>query len=243
MEWLKQLGSRTALHYTLVVYMADIATSGVPSASRRRPTSFIQRKPAGNLRLAVRMAETIGRPLNQAVTLNFSLTDCDSQDASAAFEKLRDNYFGPWLRRASGKGEQDGPPAFVWVIENVSNHTHAHWLVHVPPRRLADFSERVSRWLAAVAGIVQPGAVKIKRAYNPRGFALYMLKGISPAAAFLYRVRPEPQGIVFNKRSGFARCLGPAARKRAGFKAKKWQRLDAAISATGALPSGPFSSQ
>jgi hypothetical protein len=213
--------------------MAEIATSGV---RQPRPTTHINRKPASNLRQAVRMAEAIGRPLNQVVTLNFAKTECEPQHTSSAFERLRDNYYGPWLRRAAVAPGADGPPAFVWVIENSGGHTHAHWMVHVPPHRQADFAARIGKWMLAVAGEVQPGAINIRAAYNPRGFAKYMLKGINPADAFLYRIRPYSQGVVFDKRSGFSRSLGPVARKRIGLKALKWRRLEASITATGRLP-------
>jgi len=193
--------------------MVEIETKpwGAPPPSR--VSHYINRKPASNLLHAINLAATLGRPLNQFVTLNFGHTSCPEALASRQFERLRDNHFGPWLRRG-GQGP-GGPPTFVWVIENGGGCLAIHWLVHIPPGRLADFKKRLPKWLTTVAGAVRcASAVHVRHAPTPAGAGKYMVKGIDPAYAAFYRIRSVPQGAVTGKRSGFSRCLGPTVRRR-----------------------------
>jgi hypothetical protein len=181
----------------------------------RRKSHYINRKPAANLLHAVNLAERLGRPLNQLATINFTHTECPPEEVSERFEKLRDNYFTPWLRRC-GKGlPAAGPPTFIWVIENANGHLNVHWLVHLPMGRLRDFEARLPLWLEKVAGSIgSDAAIDIKRARTPKGAVKYMVKGIDPIYAPLYRIEASEQGVVFGNRSNFSRCLGPSVRKR-----------------------------
>lgn len=191
--------------------MVDFETLLAGSHPQRR-SAEIQRKPAAHLLNAINLAARKGRPLNKFVTINFQKTDCPEPLVSRQFQKLRANFFAPWLRR---KGRpSDGPPTFVWSIENKGTIA-AHWLVHVPKGRITDFKRQLPRWIEAVAGEINcNSAIKIVHAYAPPGAGRYMLKGINPAVADLYRIRVVPQGIVHGKRSGFSKCLGPTERRR-----------------------------
>lgn len=181
----------------------------------KRKSHYINRKPAANLLHAVNLAERLGRPLNYLATINFTHTSCPSDEVSGCFEKLRDNYFTPWLRRCSRRLPIAGPPTFIWVIENANGHLNAHWLVHLPQGRTNDFKVRLPIWLAKVAGGVKTDkAIDIKRALTPKGAAKYMVKGMDPVYAPLYRIEASEQGLVHGNRSNFSRCLGPSVRKR-----------------------------
>jgi hypothetical protein len=191
--------------------MAEIETT-YRATSQPRVSRYINRKPAAHLLNAINLARHIGRPLNQFVTLTFEHTDCPPEIVSQQFERLRDNYFGPWLRR-NGRGPPS-PPTFVWSIEN-AGVCAVHWLVHIPRARVMEFRARLPGWLEAVAGEVRcTSAIHVRHAPTPGGAGRYMIKGLDPIYAPHYDVRHVPQGIVHGKRSGFSRCLGPAVRRR-----------------------------
>lgn len=150
------------------------------------------------------------------MTINFGQTECPPEDVSAAFEKLRDNHFGPWLRRNAPKDRKEGPPTFIWSLENASGYLHAHWLVHIPTDRIQDFIRRLPLWLEKVAGQIasSEAAIHVRAAPTPRGAVKYLIKGIDPMYAPLYGIRQSDQGKVMGNRSNFSRCLGPSVRKR-----------------------------
>ncbi|MGO7674854.1 hypothetical protein ACC685_33365 [Rhizobium ruizarguesonis] len=157
----------------------------------------------------------MGRGLNYFVTLNFLHTACPPDEVSARFEKLRDNYFSPWLRRCAPDGRKESPPTFIWTLENTNGCLNAHWLVHLPAGRIEDFKKRLPLWLAKVAGEVfdAKGAIHIRPAPTPRGAVKYMIKGIDPYYAEVYRIRPSDQGEVIGNRSNFSRSLGPSVKR------------------------------
>jgi len=175
-----------------------------------RKSAFIRRQQATNFAPAIRLAEKTGRPLNYLVTLNYSDTACAPADVSAAFARLRDNYFGPWYRRPrKGVLQPAQPAAFIWVIENTSVIA-AHWLVHIPDGRLPDFKIRIEKWFEKTTGGIHfaANALDIRGVYNVAGARLYMLKGIDPLYGPFYGVRPVDQGVVHGKRFGFSESLG-----------------------------------
>ncbi|MGO7323450.1 hypothetical protein GUK30_32805 [Rhizobium leguminosarum] len=183
----------------------------------------------------------MGRGLNYFVTLNFLHTDCPPEEVSARFEKLRDNYFAPWLRRCGPPGRKEPPPTFVWALENSGGCLNAHWLVHLPAGRIEDFKARLPCWLAKVAGEVVEGAIHIRKALTPRGAIKYMIKGIDPFYAEVYRIRPSDQGEVVGNRSNFSRSLGPSVKKalQAAGRMKPTRRIGLPrknIAAAAALP-------
>jgi hypothetical protein len=180
-----------------------------------RVSHHIQRKPASNLIHAIRVAQALKTPLNQFVTINFAHTRCPPALVSQQFEKLRDNYFCPWLRRSKRPRARVKPPAYVWVVENAGGCAAVHWLVHIPKGRVTDFKKRLVDWLAVIAGEVScVSALHVRHARRPLGAGKYMLKGMDPVYAPFFRIRYEAQGVVHGKRSGFSRGLGPTARRK-----------------------------
>lgn len=222
-----QQGGTTSGQRALVVYMVDNPTT-LSGPSRHRTTSYINRKPASNLGHAISSAVQQGLSLNYLVTISFRHTTCDPKEASARFARLRENYFGPWLRRPSrlDKGATTCPPTFVWVLE-AEGGIAAHWLVHLPPNRVADFTVKLPRWVRKAIGDLtcEASAIDIREAYNPQGCRGYLLKGIDPVFADFYKVRHVPQGAVIGKRSGFSRNLGPKARQRTGYRKRSAKRF------------------
>ncbi|MBY3314686.1 hypothetical protein [Rhizobium laguerreae] len=196
--------------------MAEMKTDdSQDDVRRKRQTNYINRKPAANLLHAVNVAEVLDRSLNFMVTINFAHTECAPELVSARFEKLRDNYFGPWLRRCGPPGRKEPPPTFIWTLENAGGCLNAHWLVHLPKGRVEDFKARLPIWLEKVAGEVHAPdqAIHIRSAPTPRGAVKYMIKGIDPFYAEIYGIRQSDQGEVIGNRSNLSRSLGPAMKK------------------------------
>jgi hypothetical protein len=188
----------------------------ISTAGSRRQSRAIKRQQAANILNAVNLAEKKGTPLNTSVCLNLARTNCPLEDVSQRFSKLRDNYFGPWIRRPSKKlGDGGFQASFAWTIENINECHHIHWLVHIPKHRRAAFEKKLPLWLARVSGgITCDSAIKVTNAPTPPGAAKYMCKGIDPAWAQIYGIRPSDQGVVFGKRSGVSLNLGQTERRR-----------------------------
>jgi hypothetical protein len=100
----------------------------------------------------------------------------------------------------------------------------AHWLVHVPLRRLSVFRGRLPIWVEKAAGpITAPNTIDVRPAPTPLGCRKYMLKGIDPAYAPLYKIDHIPQGSIQGKRFGFSLSIGPSQCLKHGTK-KPWRR-------------------
>ena len=157
----------------------------------------------------------IGLDLNRFVTFNFSLTSCPPDQAALAFSKLRSS-FGKWARRP-GKAHRLSavPPTFVWVLENPNDCLNAHWLVHVPADRQAEFEALLPKWFEAVVGdVFSEKAIKIKPVTNTEGLKAYLLKGLHPSLARMFGIRHEYQGWVTGRRIGHSKNIGPVQVKR-----------------------------
>lgn len=201
-----------------------------------RITMQIGRKPAANIYHATRLAEKVGYPLNQFVTINYTKTGCPPEQASGAFRVLLASWFARWLRRHS-RNKRQRPPTYVWAFEAAGNQLAVHWLVHIPRGMVREFRRSLIDWLRATAGSVEgPATVKHRRIYNIVGAKRYVLKGMDPHFARLWKVRHVPQGAITGKRSGFSRNLGPTARRAAGYRPQRNQggawRPAAALSAS-----------
>ena len=104
----------------------------------------------------------------------------------------------------------------MWVLEN-TGHIAAHLTVHVPRSRQSNFKEEFPIWIAKeTKRPPQLGAVDIKSVYNIHGLRKYLLKGIDPAFAPLYRIEHIPQGAILGKRFGYTQNLGPSETRRNG---------------------------
>ena len=182
---------------------------------------FIKRRPAVNFHHATRYSKAIGLPLNRFVTINFALTTCGSHRASHAFRKLLTQRFAPWLRR-SGEASRSIPPTYVWALECGGGQTAVHWLVHIPKSMRSSFDRRLTEWLSSLLGAPpESNALHVKPIRNLIGLRWYLLKGVDPAWAPHLGVKHVDQGITIGKRSGFSKNLGPAARKRGGYRPRR----------------------
>jgi hypothetical protein len=204
--------------------MAEIPTR-FSGQSAQRISHWIGRKPASNLWHAFNFAAEISRPLTLFVTLNFSLTDCPPELATAKFRLIVET-FTRWWRRPSRRDRlgQPGAFAYVWVAENGGGQAGIHWVLHMPAGRRADFAARLAQWMATNAGSVQPGAIDVRDAYSPPGLRRYLLKGCDPNYAAFCKIDFEAQGVVHGKRSGVSRSLQRAARDSAGYRINRTYR-------------------
>ena len=180
-----------------------------------------RRKPAANLHHATRVAERIGKPLNQFVTINYSLTMCPPREASAAFRRLLASWYARWLRRHR-KLKGRCPPTHVWAFEAAGEQVAVHWAVHIPRGLVREFRRSLPQWIASTVGEPVPhDTVKHRPIYNVTGLKRYVLKGMDPHFAPKWKIRPVPQGLIIGKRSGFSRNLGPTARARIGYRPRR----------------------
>jgi hypothetical protein len=191
------------------------SSSVVLPDSKRRQSDLIGYNPSRNIHLGIRLASMIGLDLNLFVTFNIGLTACNPEFADRAFAKLR-AAFGKWANRpAKAQTMTAIPPTFVWVIENPNECLNAHWLVHVPQKRQAEFRRNLPKWLEAAMGeVYSEKAIKVKPITSAEGLKAYLLKGLHPALARTFGIRHEYQGWVFGRRAGHSRNLGPVQVKR-----------------------------
>jgi len=188
-------------------------------ASRR--SRHINRYPAVNIHHARRYASNLGVPFNWMVTINFGVGGLPPEDASATLQKLLAQRLAPWLRRSANDNQVK--PTYVWALEAPHGVVSAHLLIHLPTPLSEDFGDRVLRWLEGLIGSGVPRrAVDIRPIRTLVGVTRYLLKGINDVWGPHIKIRPIPQGEIIGKRSGFSRNLGPAARKRGGYKAKRY---------------------
>jgi hypothetical protein len=187
-----------------------------------RKSHVIRRQQATFTKPAIDLAVKLNLPLNQFVTITFDKTASSPEVVGKQFAKIRE-YYGKWARRPRKGAGPAFAPTHIWVVENTAV-VAVHWLVHVPKKRQRDFKKRLDLWISnATEQEPLPGAAQCKTAYRPYGARKYMLKGIDPAVADLYRIRHIPQGMVVGKRLGFSKNLGPSQCRLHGTK-KPWRR-------------------
>ena len=70
-------------------------------------------------------------------------------------------------------------------------------------------------WLEKVAGEIDDckAAIHTRKAPTPRGAVKYLIKGIDPFYAEVYRIRHSDQGEIVGNRSNFSRSLGPSIKR------------------------------
>jgi hypothetical protein len=181
----------------------------------------INRYPAVNIHHARRYASRLGVPFNWMVTINFGIGGVPPEGASAALQKLLAQRLAPWLRRCA-QNDNNVRPTYVWALEAPYGIVSAHLLIHLPAQLSKGFDTRLLRWMEGLAGTsVSRRAINIRPIRTLVGATRYLLKGINEAWGPHLEVRPVPQGLIVGKRSGFSRNLGPTARKRGGYRAKR----------------------
>jgi len=200
----------------------DVAIEGthaehgsIPALAAHQPLSSGQHSPCASVRQQFRC------PVQLDGHDNFGVGGLPPEDASATLQKLLAQRLAPWLRRSANDNQVK--PTYVWALEAPHGVVSAHLLIHLPTPLSEDFGDRVLRWLEGLIGSGVPRrAVDIRPIRTLVGVTRYLLKGINDVWGPHLEIRPIPQGEIIGKRSGFSRNLGPAARKRGGYKAKRY---------------------
>lgn len=178
------------------------------------PTSFIKRKAAASLLHSVRTAEAISRPFNTFVTVSLWQLGLGPDDASKFFRDMRERHFMRWSAYTprGTASPRNGPPTYAWVIEAPHSRAHVHWMLHVQPGQEHAFAAALRRWIGRRMEIAQvpEGVIEIACIDNAEGLKLYFAKGLDPHLARLWRIRPVESGLVYGRRAGTSRNLGPA---------------------------------
>ena len=161
------------------------------------------------MRAAAEIAKAKGWPLDQMITLNFFLTDCDEERMPAAFEYVRDMAVR-WYRYETDAGRipKEDQFAFIWSLEHVGDYYHAHWLVHLPKTTGRRFRRMMETWCLRAAGQGLPGYFNMKR-FNHMG-PIYLTKGMAPdefVGPKAWRGREGRQGYFRAKRCGISANL------------------------------------
>jgi hypothetical protein len=191
-----------------------ISRSRSPVHRGFRRTHQIGWRQARNLLGAIHYADIklveLGRPLNTFVTINFGHIACLPE---------RQHKFRKATRQSLRK---------VAAVRNIGivllrlghrelRRPYAHSLGPSPPKIVASaIRSKLREWLARVAGTIacRESAINIKPVTNLRGLGLYLLKGMDPRYAPRCGVKHIPQGLVYGKRCGISKTLGPASRTR-----------------------------
>jgi hypothetical protein len=187
-----------------------------PVPEKRKQSEYIRPRPSRNVHHAISLAKVKGLPLNRFVSLNFSLTDCPEASTDLAFRRVRE-FFTKWTNRPHKKARAHAaPPTFVYCIENQNSVLNAHWLVHVPTARHAEFAAKLEIWLIKATGGVydELRAINIQSVTSARGVGKYLLKGLYPSMARNWDIRPEYCGWVTGRRIGHSQNIGPVEMER-----------------------------
>jgi hypothetical protein len=175
---------------------------------------------------AVRCATWQGRPINTAITINFTALGLSEAEASDAFIWVRTGFRRRWKREHEAKGRQIGTLDDVHAHENPEGAgRHVHWGLHRPSAMSREELAReiIRRVKKLARGPFDPAAVLIQHddeVCAPGTWAKYILKGTDPAYGAHLFMRTEPQGWVTGRRTGTSRTLGKTARKAAGWSRK-----------------------
>jgi hypothetical protein len=188
-----------------------------------RRSQHINRYPAVNIHHARRYASIEGVPFNWMVTINFGMSGLAPEQASSMLRKLLAQRFAPWLRRCPDN-DNDLKPTYVWSLEAPHGVVSAHLLLHLPRPLSRSFDNRLMGWMESLVGSRVPRrAIDVRPIRSLIGATRYILKGINQSWGPHLGITPVPQGEVVGKRSGFSRNLGPAIRKRMGYRPQRHQ--------------------
>ena len=199
--------------------------------SPRPGTLHLRPEQTLNILNAIQFAESIGRPLNLALTVLFSTLN-KPLDHSAARKKI--------IGAVSSALERLGCPSLhthIYWLENCPSGgygAHIHLGLHLPDHlNSPETHAKLQRCLSLAHGQPAPGdprnPVKVKPLWFAGGWARYMCKGLDPEA-----LSPEQRAILTQKGVTFTPQGRITARKRAGCshdidanarKAAGWQEV------------------
>lgn len=166
-----------------------------------------------------------GRPFNILLTVHITQGRAERpRQFLTAFRKA----VGEWIRRKSFEAVHE-----CWVLENPpatekgGGGLNVHIILHVPPNLVSAFMQqnRLDNWGRQAGLYVYDGVIEVTKLkcstnlfsedflrHGVLGLCRYLLKGIEPAVAYRFGIRPEYQGIIWGKRLGYSESLGQQRR-------------------------------
>lgn len=172
---------------------------------------------------AVRFANESGRSLNLHVTIDFSSLGIDPDAAAGLFREVWQRFTRWYAYQRDQKGRDFGPFDAYAVHEHPENGPrHVHWVMRAPEGTRAEIERVIRSRIEKLTDFACLGrAIHFQEVGAAGQLAKYTMKGMQPAAARLYHVRPSNQGFISGRRLTVSRSIGHAARKHAGWKRKR----------------------
>lgn len=189
-------------------------------------TTSIGPKQAERAFHAVRFANDNGSPLNLMVTIDFTNLGVGAEGAGDLFREIWAR-FSRWYAYQRSKGREFGSFDAYAVHEHPQGKPrHVHWIMRAPEGTRHEIERVIRNRLEKLTGLDCLGdAIHFKNVGAPGQLAKYTMKGIHPAFAAMYYVRPEPQGDIIGRRLTISRSIGYAARKHAGWTRNRRAKL------------------
>lgn len=226
--------------------------AGLPRSYQTDPHKHLTWEDLLALIDAERFANSIGLPLTAFLTVTW-------RSAPEFNAKRRDSWQAHQERLCAALRiflrDHKITPAYAFVRERVVGMgAHTHFFVHIPSKRWTSVKRKLEKHLLAAGGFSNPRAVKITGDRNGgrgivhesqrSGVLQYLAKGINPnemvptgagtipLPTFL-GIRPQKQATIPGQRIGCTRNIGPAARKKAGYR-----DMSTLLELANALPAG-----
>jgi len=194
----------------------------------------ISRKAAATILHSARTADSIGRPLNQFVTLRLWQIGSTPHTIASDFSKIR-QWFRRWSDREATRKRniihpRNGTATYIYVLESTGSlstgeYPHAHWAVHIMGINQKRFMKALKTRLKQqfrVSGDLPCGVIHVRNVENAEGLKLYFVKSIDPVYAELWNINYKYGGYILGRRADASRNLGPMVWKplKAEYKRK-----------------------
>jgi len=147
-----------------------------------------------------------GKPLNCAMCVHLESAGIDPMNASL--------HLRQGIQRLKKYHERhDMAFAYCWVLENYGKKgVHAHLVIHRPkvmPMHPMKYWWDSLRCFQVVRskGVLQFEKFRSMQSYEENIIRVtqYMLKGIRPEVAHLFKINPSNEGLIYGKRIGWSR--------------------------------------
>lgn len=195
------------------------------SGESPRLSPHIRRRVTQNIFRAFDYVKASGDGFNLYAVVN--LRDTAHQSATTAFGRICHKY-RDWLAHKSKKRGEKLHPRYTFSIESPNGHCHANWVLHIPADLVAEFRQKLPKWLEKVQGDAGPFDIDVQDIVpgTEKSLAKYVLKATEPDFIDHFHLRSYAekhgnQGTVWGKRAGVSVSIGKAARDKDGFSPRR----------------------
>jgi hypothetical protein len=108
-------------------------------------------------------------------------------------------------------------PTYVWVLErpNPACTPHIQFLINIPRQNKSGLEKALRDWLSSKLSFqLGKKAIKFELIDNIVGAKMYILKGMDPLFADIFKIEYECQGIINGKRAGYTNNIGPHIKRK-----------------------------